>query len=99
MSAIPEGWKLVPEFPTQSMCECAKYGVDARLSVFKWADGYKAMLADAPQPPEIASLADAQAEIARLRGALEGIVQAYTDPEESDFDRRLALKDAREALK
>lgn len=45
------GWKLVPEMATQDMCESAKYGIDARLSVFKWADGYKAMLAAAPTPP------------------------------------------------
>ena len=65
---IPKGWKLVPEYPTQEMCEAAKYGIDARLSVFKWCDGYKAMLANAP---ECADLAAAQEEAARLRVALE----------------------------
>lgn len=44
----PKGWKLVPEVPNQSMVHAAKE-VDGRLSVFKWADGYYAMLAAAPQ--------------------------------------------------
>ena len=47
---VPHGWKLVPEFPTQEMCDAAKYTVHAGLSVFKWADGYYAMLAAAPEP-------------------------------------------------
>lgn len=51
---VPQGWKLVPERPTQEMCDAAKYTVHAGLSVFKWADGYYAMLAAAPQPPESA---------------------------------------------
>ena len=49
---VPQGWTLVPEFPTQEMCDAAKYTVHAGLSVFKWADGYKAMLAAAPEPQE-----------------------------------------------
>lgn len=49
---VPHGWKLVPEFPTQEMCDAAKYKVHAGLSVFKWADGYYAMLAAAPEPQE-----------------------------------------------
>ena len=53
--AVPDGWKLVPELPTQDMCESAKYGIDARLSVFKWADGYKAMLASAPECAALAA--------------------------------------------
>lgn len=53
--AVPEGWKLVPERPTQNMCEAAKYGIDARLSVFKWADAYKVMCNNAPTPPKLAS--------------------------------------------
>ena len=73
---IPKGWKLVPEYPTQEMCEAAKYGIDARLSVFKWCDGYKAMLANAP---ECADLAAAQEEAARLRAALEEINRTTFD--------------------
>lgn len=49
---VPQGWKLVPERPTQEMCDAAKYTVHAGLSVFKWADGYYAMLSAAPKPPE-----------------------------------------------
>lgn len=49
---VPEGWRLVPKRPTQSMCDAAKFYVDGRLSVFKWADGYYAMLSAAPQPVE-----------------------------------------------
>ena len=74
---IPTGWKLVPEYPTQEMCEAAKYGVDARLSVFKWCDGYKAMLASAP---ECADLAAAQQEIARPRAALDAVYELAHDP-------------------
>lgn len=48
---VPKGWKLVPEVPNQSMVRAAKE-VDGRLSVFKWADGYYAMLAAAPQPAQ-----------------------------------------------
>lgn len=43
--------------------------------------------------------ADAQAEIARLRGALDGLLTSVTNPEEGEICRRLAVKDAREALK
>jgi hypothetical protein len=50
MSAIPEGWKLVPFKPNQDMVNAAKE-IDGRLSVWKWADGYAAMLSAAPQPP------------------------------------------------
>lgn len=46
---VPEGWKLVPEVPNQSMVHAAQE-VDGRLSVFKWAVGYYAMLDAAPQP-------------------------------------------------
>ena len=47
----------------------------------------------------VAELAGAQAEIARLRGALEGLLTSVTNPEEGEICRRLAVKDAREALK
>jgi hypothetical protein len=50
-AAVPEGWQLVPKIPTQAMVDCAK-SVDGRLSVFKWADGYYAMLAAAPDKPQ-----------------------------------------------
>ena len=46
--AAPEGWQLVPVNPTQEMADAAKW-IDGRLSVWKWADGYKAMLAAAPR--------------------------------------------------
>ena len=46
---VPEGWQLVPVKPTQEMADAAKW-IDGRLSVWKWADGYKAMLAAAPSP-------------------------------------------------
>jgi len=59
--AVPEGWKLVPERPTQNMCNAAKYGVDGRLSVFKWADAYKVMCNNAPPPPKLASEPQPQA--------------------------------------
>lgn len=45
-----EQWAVVPRVPTQEMVNAAKYGVHAGLSVFKWADGYYAMLAAAPRP-------------------------------------------------
>lgn len=45
---LPEGWQLVPVEPTQEMADAAKW-IDGRLSVWKWADGYKAMLAAAPR--------------------------------------------------
>lgn len=42
-------WQLVPRQLTQDMAEAAKF-VDGRLSVFKYADVYRAMLYAAPQP-------------------------------------------------
>lgn len=48
---IPRGWNLVPQRLTQDMADAAKC-VDGRLSVWKYDDAYKAMLAAAPQPPE-----------------------------------------------
>ena len=51
LGAIPDGWQLVPKVPTQEMVDCAK-STDGRLSVFKWADGYYAMLAAAPKSNE-----------------------------------------------
>ena len=47
-ASVPEGWQLVPVKPTQDMVDSAK-SIDGRLSVWKWADGYAAMLAAAPQ--------------------------------------------------
>ena len=47
-SLMSEGWQLVPVEPTQEMADAAKW-IDGRLSVWKWADGYKAMLAAAPR--------------------------------------------------
>lgn len=43
-------WQVVPRQLTQDMAEAAKF-VDGRLSVFKYADAYRAMLAAAPTPP------------------------------------------------
>ena len=43
-----EGWQLVPVNPTQERADAAKW-IDGRLSVWKWADGYEAMLAAAPR--------------------------------------------------
>ena len=42
-------WQLVPRQLTQDMAEAAKF-VDGRLSVFKYADAWRAMLYAAPQP-------------------------------------------------
>jgi hypothetical protein len=64
MSAIPEGWMLVPAKPNQDMVNAAKE-VDGRLSVWKWADGYAAMLAADPQPPD--HIADARKMVSDLR--------------------------------
>jgi hypothetical protein len=58
--AAPDGWRLVPVEPTQAMCDAAKYTVHAGLSVFKWADGYHAMLSAAPHSPEREPLSDLQ---------------------------------------
>lgn len=64
--AAPDGWRLVPVEPTQAMCDAAKYTVHAGLSVFKWADGYHAMLSAAPPPPEREPLSETE-----VRGLLE----------------------------
>lgn len=45
---VPDGWRLVPANPTQNMVDAAKW-IDGRLSVWKWADGYREMLAAAPE--------------------------------------------------
>ena len=42
-------WQVVPRQLTQDMADAAKF-VDGRLSVFKYADAYRAMLYAAPQP-------------------------------------------------
>lgn len=47
--AVPAGWRLVPAKCTGQMAD-AGAGVDRRLSVFKAADIYRAMLDAAPQP-------------------------------------------------
>ena len=49
-AALAEKWQVVPRQLTQDMAEAAKF-VDGRLSVFKYADAYRAMLAAAPTPP------------------------------------------------
>ena len=52
-------WQLVPRQLTQDMAEAAKF-VDGRLSVFKYADAYRAMLYAAPQPAAQAAPVDAE---------------------------------------
>ena len=47
---VPKGWQIVPKRLNQNMADAAKC-TDARLSVWKYDDVYKAMLANAPTPP------------------------------------------------
>lgn len=49
MQAVPQGWQAVPKRLTQDMADAAKC-TDGRLSVWKYADVYTAMLANAPKP-------------------------------------------------
>jgi len=44
---IPEGWQLVPKEPTEEMLNALTDGANQHDS---WAEGYKAMLAAAPNP-------------------------------------------------
>lgn len=48
LTALPEGWVVAPPRLTQHMADAAKC-VDARLSVWKYDDAYKAMLANIPE--------------------------------------------------
>ena len=54
-------WQLVPRQLTQDMADAAKF-VDGRLSVFKYADAWRAMLYAAPQP----AAQDAPVDAAKL---------------------------------
>ena len=50
---VPQGWKLVPVDPTSEMLKAAwKHGIDDEAPDPYYA--YKAMLAAAPQPPDVA---------------------------------------------
>ena len=69
------GWKLVPVAANQAMAE-AGANKDRRLSVFKAADIYAAMLAAAPQPaPSASGVLDPDA----VRAFLDKAVPGWTD--------------------
>ena len=48
LTVLPEGWVAAPPRLTQHMADAAKT-VDGRLSVWKYDDAYKAMLANIPE--------------------------------------------------
>lgn len=72
-------WQVVPRQLTQDMAEAAKF-VDGRLSVFKYADAYRAMLYAAPQPAAQAAPVDAavQQDAERLDFMIESCTQVAT---------------------
>lgn len=90
---VPDGWKLVPGLPTQDMCEAAKYTVHAGLSVFKWADGYKTMLASSPTPP-----ARKPSELDQIRQAIRDYYFALDTRQHGGEEQRKAFDVIEEAL-
>lgn len=53
---VPQGWKMVPVEPTKEMLQraCSDHGYPGG-SRWVYRDGYRSMLAAAPQPPELAT--------------------------------------------
>ena len=88
-------WKLVPTRLTRDMAYAAKC-IDARLSVWKYDDAYRAMLANAPEPPETSTptVAQLQARVAELEAALAAEREVHVSVCSASDDELTKTRDA-----